>query len=177
VLHGKADAKDRYGRLIAQVALADEPRWLTAELVASGLLRVAPNAGELACADALLAREREARAAKKGLWAEKRFEVQKADALTELLAAKGRFAVVEGTVHRIGETSGRTYLDFGRRYTEDFTIVIPRLARDAFQAAGVDLKSMRGKRVRVRGILYSSGGPAIETRSPQALELLEQEGT
>ncbi len=175
-LHGKADAKDRYGRILVQAALADEARWIAAELVAAGHLRAAPDLGEPACADALIAREREARAAKRGLWAVERFQVQNADALAALLAAKGRFAIVEGTVRRIGETNARTFLDFGRRYTEDFTIVIPRAARAAFQAAGIDLKSMRGKRVRVRGVLYESGGPAIELRTPAALEILEREG-
>jgi hypothetical protein len=80
-------------------------------------------------------------------------------------------------VQRVGESGGRTFLDFGRRYTQDFTIVVPRASQSAFQAAGIDLKAMRGKRVRVRGVLYSFGGPAIEARLPAALEVLDGEKT
>jgi endonuclease YncB( thermonuclease family) len=45
-LYGKPDSKDRYGRIVAQVALAEAPRWVAAELVAAGMLRVAIEAGE-----------------------------------------------------------------------------------------------------------------------------------
>lgn len=177
-LHGRNDVRDRYGRLIAQVAIpGSEPRWLQADLVAAGWLRVAPEASDLTCAASLLDAENEARAGQKGLWQEARFAVMAADDLAGLNAATGRFAVVEGVVHHVGETAGRTYLDFGRRYSQDFTIVIPRAARGGFSAAGVDLKSLRGQKVRVRGVLFSAGGPAIEIRKPASLELLKDRGT
>jgi endonuclease YncB( thermonuclease family) len=176
-LYGKPDNKDRYGRLVAQVALAEEPRWLVAELVGAGMLRIAPEAGVPACAEALQTHEQHAREGKLGFWAEPRFGVQDAEAIDALSAARGRFAIVEGTVRRVGESGGRTFLDFGRRYSQDFTIVVPRAAQTAFQAAGIDLKAMRGKRVRVRGVLYAFGGPAIEARLPAAIEILEREGS
>lgn len=177
VLHG-GDRPDRYGRLAAHVASTGEgQRWIQAELVASGALRVAPEAGTKPCTEALIGFERSARANRKGLWSEPHFSVVKADDLATLNTASGRFAVVEGSVTRVGETSTRTYLDFGRRYTEDFTIVIPRHARAAFAGAGIDLKSLRGKRVRVRGVLFSSGGPAIEIRRPASLEILTDRDT
>jgi endonuclease YncB( thermonuclease family) len=177
-LHGSKDIRDRYGRLIAQAAISgSEPRWLQADLVAAGWLRVAPEASALPCAALLLDAESEARATQKGLWREARFAVMAADDLAGLNAAAGRFAVVEGIVHHVGETASRTYLDFGRRYTKDFTIVVPRAARRDFAAAGIDLKSLRGRKVRVRGVLFSSGGPAIEIRRPASLELLKGRGT
>ncbi len=177
-LHGRDDAHDRYGRVIAQAAIAGgEPHWLQGDLVAAGWLRVAPEASEMPCAASLLKAEAQARNGQKGLWQEARFSVMAADDLAALNAAAGRFAVVEGVVHHVGETTSRTYLDFGRRYAKDFTIVIPRAARAGFAAAGVDLKSLRGQRVRVRGVLFSSGGPAIEIRKPASLELLKDRGT
>ena len=142
-------------------------------LVANGMLRVGPETGEPACSEALIAEERTARAAKTGLWAEPRFAVESAERLSALNAAIGRFAVVEGRVTRVGATSGRTYIDFGRRYSEDFTIVIPREARAAFAAAGIDLATLRGKRIRGRGVLFSSGGPAIEVRKPASIEIVQ----
>ena len=62
---------------------------------------------------------------------------------------------------------------FGRRYREDFTIIIPRAARAEFRAAGLDLKALRGKRIRGRGVLFSSGGPAIEIRKPASIEIIQ----
>jgi endonuclease YncB( thermonuclease family) len=171
-LHGQADEKDRYGRVLAQAALADG-RWIAAELVSAGKLRVAPEGGSDACIRALLAIEAKARTDKLGLWAEPRFAKRDAAAVDALAAAQGRFVVVEGTVRRVGESGGRLFLDFGPRYTRDFTVVIPRAARAAFDAAKVDLKGLRGKRVLVRGVLYSWGGPAMEVRVPTALEIVE----
>ena len=71
---------------------------------------------------------------------------------------------------------GRLFLDFGRRFNQDFSIVIPRGARAAFAAAGVDLKALAGKRVRARGVLYIWGGPALELRIPTALEIVGADG-
>jgi endonuclease YncB( thermonuclease family) len=176
-LHGRAEDKDRYGRLLAQVGIEDEAEsWVQAALVAAGVLRVAPAPGAPACAQALLARERAARAARAGLWALSRFAVESADSIAVLTAATGRYAIVEGTVRRIGESGGRLLLDFGTRYSEDFTVVIPRDARAAFAAAGIDLKALAGKRVRARGVLISWGGPAVEIRLPAALELVAKDG-
>jgi endonuclease YncB( thermonuclease family) len=176
-LHGRAEDKDRYGRLLAQVTIEGEAvGWVQAALVTAGALRVAPTPGVLACAQALLVRERAARAARAGLWASDRFAVESADSIMTLTAATGRFAIIEGTVRRIGESGGRLFLDFGTRYTEDFTVVIPRDARAAFAAAGIDLKALAGMRVRARGVLVSWGGPAVEIRLPAALELVAKDG-
>jgi endonuclease YncB( thermonuclease family) len=176
-LHGRAQGRDRYGRLVAQVAIeGEETSWIQAALVAAGMLRVAPAAGEPACARALIVHERAARSARAGLWTSSRFAVQEAGSIAALAAATGRYAIVEGTVRRIGEAGGRLFLDFGRRYSEDFTVMIARDARAAFAAAGVDFKALTGKRVRARGVLLSWGGPAIEVKLPAALELLDQDG-
>ncbi len=176
-LHGRGEGKDRYGRLVAQVVIeGDETGWVQAALVAAGMLRVAPAAGEPTCAKALLVYERAARSARAGLWTSSRFAVQEAGSIATLAASAGRYAIVEGTVRRIGEAGGRLFLDFGRRYSEDFTVVIPRDARATFAAAGVDLKALTGKRVRARGVLVSWGGPAVEIKFPAALELLDKDG-
>lgn len=178
VLHGRAGLADRYGKLIAQVFVSGEgASWLQADLVSAGVLRVAPEISEVACAMPLLNLEARAREAGKGMWQEARFAIEQADHIEALSAAAGRFAVVEGVIRRVGETSSHTYLDFGRRYNEDFTIMIPRSARAGFAAAGVELKALRGRHVRVRGVLFSSGGPAIEIRKPASLEILAGGGT
>jgi endonuclease YncB( thermonuclease family) len=177
-LFGLAATPDRYARLRAQVAVdGNVAHWVQAVLVRAGVLRVAPGTGDPDCAAGLLREEREARANRAGLWGDRRFGVQEAGDTAALLAATGRFAVVEGTVERVGQGTASLFLDFGTRYREAFTVVIPRGARAAFAAAGVDPHSISGKRVRARGVIYSWGGPALELRTPAALELVEADGT
>lgn len=171
-LHGEK-GRDRYGRHVAQVSTEDAAApWVQLALVGAGGARAAPGLGEPDCSAALIGVERTARAAKAGLWSDRKFAVRQAGAIKTLLADVGRYSIVEGTVRRIGESGGRIYLDFGRRYTEDFTGVIGRAAQRTFADAGVDLRKLAGRSVRVRGVLFSWGGPAIELRSPAALELI-----
>jgi hypothetical protein len=45
----------------------------------------------------------------------------------------------------------------------------------AFAAAGIDLKGLSGKRLRVRGFLGWRNGPMIEASHPEQIELLPEE--
>jgi endonuclease YncB( thermonuclease family) len=170
-LHSAKGDRDRYGRLVAHAAAVNE--WIQAALVRAGYVRVQPGSGDPDCAERLLPAEREARRQKRGLRGEASFPVWNANSIPDAEVTAGNFALVEAAVHRVGEAGGRIFLDFGRRYSEDFTIVIPREAQAAFVAAGVDLRSLSGRRVRARGVLFSWGGPAMELRIPAALELIE----
>lgn len=171
-LHLASDAPDRYGRLEAAAVLVEGKHWLEAVLLERGVARVLPSAND-GCTAALLAVERKAREAQRGIWSDSRFRVFQAEELESLLAASGRFAVVEGSVRRVGRGRGRLYLDFGRRFTEDFTIIVPDRLRKILEAKGADAKNWRGRRIRARGILFFWGGPAMEIDLAQAIELLE----
>ena len=181
IANGKAAAvflssedKDRYGRLSAHAVLIGDKIWLEAELLSRGVARVFPSTNDK-CMTALLKQEAKARAAQIGFWSEAKFGVFEAENVEGLLGAEGRFVVVEGVIRRIGESRGRVYLDFGRRFTEDFTIIVPDTFRKVLLAQGSDPKSWRGRRVRVRGILFSWGGPAIEINTAQAIEFLDRD--
>jgi micrococcal nuclease len=70
---GLAEAPyDRYGRLVAQIERGDGP-WLQGALLERGLAQVQTRPGEAARAAAMLALERSARAAGRGLGAEPAF--------------------------------------------------------------------------------------------------------
>lgn len=171
-VHLLADAADRYGRLAASAVLMEDGSWLEAVLLAQGMARLVPS-GNDECMTALLRHEAKARAAQAGIWAQDRFRIFDAGETDALLAAAGRFAIVEGTIRRVGRGRGRIYLDFGRRFTEDFTIIVPDSLRRTFEKMGKEPKNWRGRRIRVRGILFSWGGPAIEINLAQAIELLD----
>jgi hypothetical protein len=165
---------DRYGRLDAHVFVTENgaERWFQAELVGRGLAQVSARLGDMACARALLAQEQAARAAKLGLWAEPYYVMNKAEDVAEVLKSRGRFALVEGKVESVRESGGTIYVNFGRRWSEDFTVTIAKRNERAFSAAGLTPKSLSGRRVRIRGWIEERGGPWVEAARPEQIEIL-----
>jgi hypothetical protein len=66
-------------------------------------------------------------------------------------------------------------VNFGRRWTEDFTVTILKRNERKFAAAGLEPKRLSGKRVRVRGWIEERGGPWIEATHPEQIELTGRE--
>jgi endonuclease YncB( thermonuclease family) len=168
---------DRYGRPLAYAAIvrAGVEHLAQDDLVASGFARVAARVGSHDCAAGLLRRERAARAAKLGLWANSYYDLLAADNPADVLAQRGRFALVEGTVLSVRESGATIYVNFGRRWTEDFTVTILKRNGRKFAAAGLEPKRLAGRRVRVRGWIEERGGPWIEATYPEQIELTDRE--
>jgi len=166
---------DRYGRVVAHVFRSGSPeRWIQAELVAAGDARVATYAGDRACAAELLRRERTARAAGRGLWSDPSQKPLQAEDPAALAAVRGQFAIVEGKVLSVRESGGTIYVNFGRRWSEDFTVTIAKRNERAFAAAGLEPKALSGRRIRVRGWIEERGGPWIDAVRPEQIELTER---
>jgi hypothetical protein len=174
VLHGDEQARDRYGRLPAQVhALRDgSEHWLQGLMVAAGHARVAAGSGP--CAPALLAQERAARAAALGLWSDPYYGVRRAEEPAGIAREQGRFTIVEGNVLSVRESGGTIYVNFGRRWSEDFTVTIAKLNERVFTSAGLEPKRLDRRRVRVRGFVEARGGPLIEAVRPAQIEVVER---
>ncbi len=168
-----ADSPDRYGRIRAHV-YAQDGRWLQAELVVAGLAIVRPEGGDPGCLRALLALEAAARGAGAGLWADSR-NVAKASDQSSLLAEIGLYALVEGRIVSVGYGSRMVFLDFGRSFRTDFTVMVQKSLVPRLVEAGITVESLAGRAVRVRGVIEESGGPAIRLTDPLALELLDRE--
>jgi endonuclease YncB( thermonuclease family) len=173
-LANAARETDRYGRLTAHVFIAENgtERWIQAELVRKGLARVSPRVGDADCARKLLAEEQSARAAKLGLWGEAYYVMSKAEDPAEVLKNRGRLALVEGRVLSVRESGGTIYVNFGRRWSEDFTVTIAKRNARMFSAAGLEPKSLSGQRVRVRGWIEERGGPWVDAARPEQIEVL-----
>jgi len=165
--------RDRYGRLVAFAFAGGAQQSVQELLLAEGAARVAARVGDKACADTLLAAERQARAARQGLWADPNFAPLQPENRTRLRAERGHFALVEGKVLSVRESGGTTYMNFGRRWTRDFSVVILRRNRRSFAAAGLDPKQLEGRRVRVRGWIEQRRGPTIEADAPEQIELAD----
>jgi hypothetical protein len=144
-------------------------------LLAGGFARVGGRIGTRECATELLARERAARKAKLGLWAISYYDLLDADNPADVQAKRGRFALVEGKVVSVRESGATIYVNFGRRWTEDFTVTILKRNERSFAAAGVEPKRLSGRRVRVRGWIEERGGPWIEAARPEQIELIDRE--
>jgi len=166
------DERDRYGRLVAFVFPPGSAQSLQQALLEQGLARVSARVGDKACAGALLASERAARAANRGLWADPNFAPLPADDGSRIAGERGHFALIEGKILSVRESGSTIYLNFGRRWTRDFSVTIAsRLAR-SFAAAGVEPKKLEGRNVRVRGWVEQRNGPVIEAATPEQIEIV-----
>ncbi len=164
---------DRYGRLVAFAALPDTGRSLQQILLEQGLARVSARIGQKACAEELLAAESGARNARRGLWADPNFAPLSSENLPGLEAAGGHFTLVEGKVLSVRESGATIYLNFGRRWTRDFTVIVSKREQRTFAGGGLDLKHLEGRRIRVRGWIERRGGPVIEAAAPEQIERID----
>jgi endonuclease YncB( thermonuclease family) len=165
--------EDRYGRLVAYAFPGESTQSLQGALLAQGRARVSMRIGDKPCAEALLTIERAARQEKRGLWADPNFAPIQAENLSRLRAEKGRFALVEGKVLSVRESGATIYVNFGRRWTTDFTVIILKRLQRTFTDAGVEPRKLEGRRIRVRGWIEQRGGPVIMAEAPEQIELID----
>jgi endonuclease YncB( thermonuclease family) len=174
-LRNLAPLTDRYGRIHAHlfVGRGDQARWIQSELIGRGAARVAARVGSRACAGELLAHERAARNRKLGLWGEPDYAIRSAEDAAGIAAGRGGFAIVEGNVLSVRESGATIYVNFGRRWTQDFTVTVLKRNERSFAAEGLEPKRLERRRVRVRGYVEERGGPWIEAVRPEQIEIVE----
>jgi endonuclease YncB( thermonuclease family) len=170
-LRGESDAPDRYGRQAAFVFADSADVSVQNLLLARGEALVSGAIADKACAEELIAAEAAARQARRGVWAGTSV-IKNAESPSELLARIGQFTVVEGKALSVRQAGAVTYINFGRRWTRDFAVTISKRMVPAFEAAGIDLKSLENKRIRVRGWIEARGGPRIEALRVGQIELV-----
>ena len=170
ILRGEDDSPDRYGRQPAFVYLAGSDTPVQSMLLAQGEALVSATVDDKDCAATLFAAEAEARRVKRGTWADPA-AIKNSESPGDILAGIGRFTVVEGKVLSVRQAGATTYLNFGRNWTRDFAVTISRRMAAAFEAAGIRLKSLENRRIRVRGWVEARRGPRIEVLRVGQIEL------
>jgi hypothetical protein len=95
-----------------------------------------------------------------------------ADNVERLSRLTRSYQLVEGVVAAVGEGKSRLYLNFAKDWRSDFTVAVARKDGDAFKVEGLDITSLAGKRLRVRGFLEWRNGPMIEVTHLEQIELL-----
>ena len=165
------DKPDRYGRQAAAVFADGSQTSSQTEMLSQGEALASGIILEKECSAEWMAAENAARAAKRGLWGDPS-ATKNAEMPGDILARMGQFAIVEGTVLSARQAGATFYINFGRRWTRDFAVTISRRMMASFEAAGLDLKSLEGKKLRVRGWVQKRGGPRIEATSPGQIEIV-----
>lgn len=165
---------DRYGRVVAFAYEGEMQTSLQQALIEQGQARVSSRVGDRACAEVLLAAERKARAARRGMWADPNFAPLRSHDAARITAVRGQFALVEGKVLSVRESGATIYLNFGRRWAQDFTVTILKRNRREFAAAGIDPGRLEGQPIRVRGWIEQRTGPVIEAVAPEQIEIADQ---
>ena len=140
------------------------------QLLAQGDALVSGTVADKACAAELAAAEAAARRARRGIWADSA-AIKNAESPGDILARIGQFTVVEGKVLSVRQAGATTYVNFGRRWTRDFAVTISKRVMPAFEAAGISVKSLENKRIRVRGWIEARGGPRIEALQVGQIEM------
>jgi len=101
--------------------------------------------------------------------------VLNAETPQDAVAQRGRFALIEGKVASVRENGPTIYVNFGRRRIGDITVTILKRNERSFAAAGLDLRSLAGRRIRVRGWIEARGGERawIEAERAEQIEVAD----
>ncbi len=170
LIHGEAvrldsdiELKDRYGRTLAHVFLADG-RNVEAALLRDGLVfhvAIAPNLARL---DEYHAAEAEARRARRGVWGHAYYKPREA---AQSETQQGGFRFVEGRIQRISRGPHAIYFDL----TDSFTLVIPH---EDWHLFGGDPKRLLHRRVIARGwVTVHENRSRLRLSHPVMLEVVE----
>ena len=159
---------DRHGRLLAHLTTAGG-KWVQGALLSAGMARVYTFPDNRGRAEEMLALERAARSARRGIWNLRYYRILSP---TETRRKIGTFQLVEGTVLQAALVRGRAYLNFRENWKTDFTITMsPKNLRRHWRGKK-PVRDYQGRRLRVRGWLKSFNGPMIEATHPEQIEVL-----
>ena len=165
---------DRYGRKPAQVIY--EGKWLQQSLLEDGRALVFGNTGLNDCYRILLGFEAVARSSLKGVWQKAQFGL-KARHPKRMLEYDGKLIVASGKVLSVGDRSRRLYLNFGKNWSQDFTVSVVKSGKGAFKGGNLvdlaDLQSLAGREVLVRGMLENRKGPLIRLYHGSQIQIME----
>lgn len=168
--------RDRYGRWLAHLHITtgrNKGLWVQGEMLRQGYARVYSFADNRSKVDEMLALEREARKAQRGIWALDYYAIRNADPVA-LGRELGTFQLVEGRVVDAAKVKGTIYLNFGTDWRTDFTVSLRHKAVRMFQRKGIEPLTLKGRSIRVRGWLSKRNGPMIKASHPEQIEILSR---
>jgi micrococcal nuclease len=169
-LHFGGQREDRYRRYLAHLTLPDGT-WIQGTLLSEGMARVYSFHDNRALIPEMLALERGARDARRGIWALPYYRIRNP---SETWNDIDSFQIVEGRVVDAARVRNIVYLNFGPDWRTDFTFMIGARALRLFTRMQIDPLALKGRLVRGRGWVKPQNGPLIEITHPEQLELLPE---
>jgi micrococcal nuclease len=167
------ESRDRHGRGLAHVLVAGEqPVWVQQEMLRAGLARVYSFPDNRSCLDQLLAAEAQGRADRRGIWRDPFYAIRDASRPDQMLDREGGYELVEGRVVNADRVGDRVFLNFGRNWDQDFTVVVESSGVRVFEKAGIDPMSLDNAVIRVRGWIEILDGPRMAVTHPEQIEVL-----
>jgi endonuclease YncB( thermonuclease family) len=160
------EQKDKYGRLLAYCFV--DNIFVNERILEEGLGMLYTRPPNVRYTEILVAAQKKARENQKGLWQGENFIYAK-DAYKYI----NQMATVEGRVIKVAESSNVVYLNFGKNYKDDFTVVIFRSDLPSFIAAGISPARFKDKVVQVTGKIKEYNGPEIIVRHPSQIEIVK----
>ncbi len=169
---------DRWGRIAALVETPSAVPGLPALslnglFLGEGLALADPADVPAACRTDLLRAETEARRRRRGLWQAPEQAVLRAGALPET-PPLGAFRIVEGRPRAVTERRGMVFVDFGSFGEGGPSLRIARRNIAHLMPSGMKPGDLKGRQIRVRGVIEGAGGRIWMTADRNALiEVLE----
>lgn len=168
----KAGRTNRMGQTLAHLHIEKDNLWIQGALLSVGLARAMPSDANPQMIREMLLLEKQARAEKKGIWADNSPHRLYRD--TELSGKTGTVQVVEGKIAKAASVKNNLYLNFGADWRTDFTIRITPDIRRQLSRTGIDPMALAGKNVRARGYIENYNGPMITLETVHHLEILDE---
>lgn len=163
---------DRWGNIPVSIFSVDGQEW-SREWVKTGLVLVDLQPDEHFCPPDLTILEAQARNQHLGLWKQDDYTPLNAAQPDQLKTRIGQFVLVEGKIRSVGERRQRTYLNFGEKWSEDFTIIISKPAWQRMIGSGLSASTLKGRWIRARGVLEDWQGTALRVENPLLIELIK----
>lgn len=158
--------RDRHNRLLGQV-YDEAGKWIQGEMLQKGYAMVYSfNDDSPTLITDMLAREKIAIQQKSGIWANPYYRIITPEETGEFI---NRFKLVSGEIASVNESHDNIYLNFNKEWRGRFAVFISHKNHQAFDIGW--LKSLTGKKLRVRGWINYHNAPMMTIDHPGQLEI------
>jgi endonuclease YncB( thermonuclease family) len=158
--------RDRHSRLLGQV-YDEKGTWIQGEMLKQGYAMVYSfNDDSHDIIEKMLAAERTAQKKNLGIWNHPYYHTLKPEETGSYL---NHFKIVEGKVVSVNNYHGHAYINFSEHWKGNFAVFISKKFADEF--ADMHLKSLVGKKIRVRGWINYHNAPMMDITRPEQIEI------
>ena len=159
---------DEYGRLLGYVFV--DNTFVNAKLLEEGLAVLYTRPPNVKYVDLFVKLQKKARQEEKGLWGN--CKVIDASSAYKFI---GQIRTVRGRVLSTYRSQNCIFLNFGKDWRKDFTIVIFKESWDYFKRKGIDpIVFYKNKMVEVTGRIREYNGPEIIVNLPEEIIVLNR---